>query len=485
MIKFSFETKFKHLEMTAYSDSNSQDEVQLYPIRWLFLAVAALFYLLFCYSSVSISQINNIFVLYFDVTYAAVDWGSIGQFAGASFATVFVSWLTFTKRLQFRRLVITVAILMCLSLSVKMAAFADTKLFALITVGQLLGGACLALQFPMNVALIMAWFPHEEVGTALGVFLFGGSAGDVLGTLLPSHVVRQPPTNATSKSDAWRTVDRNICLLLWAVPFILYFVSMLLMIWLAADYPPKPPTLVQKQDRKRSDVRPTSDEFFSTCKQLVKNKNFFIAITGGSIIYHLNTGEYTMMTQLMTKVLRDSTHNVDVMSGYSISLLFCGAVVGSLVGGKVVNISKRYKAQAVSAAILVVLSSAAVLVSYHYNSFLGIFVGNVMLGFFARLYVLALIEILTQTTYPINESFVITIFNGFGCLMSIVVAELGRLVYNNAGGFWMLLFQTSFAILGVLFIALVTTTNKRLDAESVLRGNTRELGEESGLLDHS
>jgi len=108
---------------------------------------------------VYITQINNIFILYFHASYVAVDWGTIENFAGSLLAAVPVAWLTYTKYLQFRRLVITTASLLCFSSAIKIAAFADAKLFSLVVIGQFFNGVCVALHFPMSLALTMAWFP--------------------------------------------------------------------------------------------------------------------------------------------------------------------------------------------------------------------------------------------------------------------------------------------------------------------------------------
>ena len=469
---------------TCYDNSNS-DELQLYPIRWFFLAVAAMLFLLYSFSGMSITQINNIFVLYFHVSYAVVDWGAIGSFAGSLLAAMPVAWLTYTKYLQFRRLVITSAGLLCLSFAIGMAAFADTKLFPLLVIGQFLNGVCVALHFPMSLALTMAWFPHKEVGTALGVFLFGGSAGLMLGTLVPSQVVMQPPVNATSRNTIWRRVDFEACLVMWGIPLAICFVLLILMVGLAADYPPKPPTLVQKEKRKNPDMQSSFQDFLRTCKNLLKDINCLIVFIAGSIIYHVNTGEYTIMTQLMTKVLRGSNYDVDIMSSYSTTLMSAGGVIGSLVGGKIVNMSKRYKVQVIVMALLATLTSGLVLTAYHYNSYQAMFAMNVVFGFSTRSYTVSLFEILTQTTYPINESFVMTIFNATGCFVTIIVAELGRLVYNNSGGFWMLTFQTGFAFIGLLLTITISNSNERFDAETMLRGDAQESREDTNLLHES
>ena len=192
-----------------------------------------------------------------------------------------------------------------------------------------------------------------------------------------------------------------------------------------------------------------------------------------------------MMTQLMTKVLRGSNYDVDIMSSYSTTLLSAGGIIGSLVVGKIVNMSKRYKVQVTVMALLATLTSGLVLTAYHYNSYQAMFAMNVVFGFSTRSYTVSLIEILTQTTYPINEAFVMTIFNSIGCFVTIIVAELGRLVYNNSGGFWMLTFQTGFAFIGLLLTITISNSIQRFDAETMLRGDTQESREDTSLLHES
>ena len=150
--------------------------------------------------------------------------------------------------------------------------------------------------------------------------------------------------------------------------------------------------------------------------------------------------------------------------------------------------SKRYKVQVVVIALLVTLSSGLVLTAYHYNSFQTMFAMNAVFGFSALAYTISLIEILTQTTYPINESFVMTIFSGIvfvGCFVAIVLDELERVVYNNSGGFWMLAFQTGFAFIGLRLTITLSNSNKRFDAETMLREDAQVPREDSSLLHQS
>ena len=100
--------------------------------------------------------------------------------------------------------------------------------------------------------------------------------GLVLGTLLPSHFIVQPTlSNASNNKTNWQVVDRNTCSIMWSVQLFFSILGLALIVLLASNHPPTPPTLVQEKEQRACKEKMTMKNFLSTCKILVRNKQFF------------------------------------------------------------------------------------------------------------------------------------------------------------------------------------------------------------------
>jgi len=130
----------------------------------------------------------------------------------------------------------------------------------------------------------MAWFPHEEVGTAVGIYMSGGSLGQVVGTLLPSHLVIQPTINGKKNGTSWKVADRDACLIMWGVPLVILLVVLAFILSMASDYPPMPPTLVQSEARRKDTSNLTFRDFLNTCFELMKNRTYIVGCIASSMV---------------------------------------------------------------------------------------------------------------------------------------------------------------------------------------------------------
>ena len=230
------------------------------------------------------SQINNIFVEYFHVTYAAVDWATIGDYPNSIIATFFLLWLIYKECAKFRYLSVAMTSFVIASQVARMVAFVNSHLFAFVVIGQIFNGVCAALSYPLCLSLVMAWFPHEEVGTAVGIYMSGGSLGQVLGTLLPSHLVIQPTIRGKENGTSWKVADRDACLIMWGVPLVILLVVLAFILSMASDYPPMPPTLVQSEARRKDTSNLTFRDFLNTCFELMKNRTYIVGCIASSMV---------------------------------------------------------------------------------------------------------------------------------------------------------------------------------------------------------
>jgi len=448
----------------------TSNSVKLYKMRWIFLAVITLLYFTYMYSGFSVSQINNIFVQYFHVTYAAVDWATIGSYPTTVITTFVLVWLVYKECAKFRYLSVAMTSFVIASHVARMVAFANSHLFAFIVVGQIFNGVCAALSYPLCLSLVMAWFPHEEVGTAVGLYMSGGSLGQVVGTLLPSHLVIQPTINGKENGTSWKVADRDVCLIMWGVPLVIVFVVLAFILSMASDHPPMPPTLVQNEARRKDTSNLTFRDFLNTCFELMKNRTYIVGCIAGSMISNSCMIEITMMPQLMKNVLHNShsEFDPDIISSYAIMSLSLGEFVGAIIGGRLVDKFRCHKRLLLITSMSAVVCVASITIAYHWSSYQATIAINAFFGFFSRCYLVSLIEILTQLSYPLEATFATAILRGFICFITVAEVEIGRLIFDNAGGVWVLIFQTTFIFSGMLFTLLIKVENKRLDAEERL-----------------
>jgi len=164
-------------------------ETKLYGVRWLILALLFLMKVLNNFICSGSGLINNFYVSYFGVSYAAVDWIVLANFVGATVTTPIVAVMVFLNLMRFRKLGIVATTLIVVASLCFVVALLDNKFFFLTVASGTIGGIPAAILDTLPGVFASLWFPEYEVGTAVGVVVVGTSVGTILGPVVLTHVV--------------------------------------------------------------------------------------------------------------------------------------------------------------------------------------------------------------------------------------------------------------------------------------------------------
>lgn len=82
------------------------------------------------------------------------------------------------------------------------------------------------------------------------------------------------------------------------------------------------------------------------------------------------------------------------------------------------------------------------------------FLGNLLLGIFTQTSAVALFDISTQQTYPVNETFVGIILTRIVTPIGLIFGAIGRVIFRYFCGLGVVIFQSANLLLGVALTCL-------------------------------
>jgi len=167
-----------------------------------------------------------------------------------------------------------------------------------------------------------------------------------------------------------------------------------------------------------------------------------------------------MMRELVAKDL--FSINADRFGGYLLAVYAVGAGVGILVTGKIIDICKYYYILSNIASVLTFVSTLAFALAFRYANLPTLFVSNFFCGFGSKALMVVLYEIVTQHTYPMDETFVSTWLTVFIGPVGIFIGEVGRVLFNSFGSLSVLVFQPAFVFACAVMTALISPKPSRL-----------------------
>jgi len=158
--------------------------------------------------------------------------------------------------------------------------------------------------------------------------------------------------------------------------------------------------------------------------------------------------------------------HADVIGGFIMTVSSVSGLFGSIVGGKFADRYKRYHVITILNVLLAFLSSVGLLFAFFFKSLPLWFVFSALYGFLRQPGVVALSDVVTQETYPVDEMFATIWLIWFLTFISIFFGEIGRVIFIAAGSFPVLIFHSSFLLIGLLLSCFMKLQNKRLKAET-------------------
>ena len=336
------------------------------------------------------------------------------------------------------------------------------------------------------VSFAVLWFPNNEIERAISVKFINTRLGLLLAFLIPSHnlfplscnnEIRNLNSSANSSfincKKAWINQQKRNLLIYQGSLTFLALVILLVLIFLAADQPPKPRTKAQALLRRENEsvkqltFTQHTKVYVKEMKLLFSDFTFANIIFSLSILYTTNIFQNLFISELMRPIFGGYFHsNPDEISSYLIILYQIGAIVGSIISGQVMNRMKNYVLLVRIGYLLTIACTVGFILSYYFKHIPFIFISNAMIGLCASCIYGPIFEISTQHTYPRPTDFVLS------CLIfalrpfMVVLSELYRLVFVYFGGFGLLVIYVLSYVLGFLLSVFLRPKYRRLETES-------------------
>ncbi|XP_076817489.1 putative MFS-type transporter C09D4.1 [Clavelina lepadiformis] len=464
----------------ASQESETRIETALSAKRWLILFLLTTTAAQSFFMEMSFGIVNDIYVYYFNISYAEADWVVTGAYAGMLSTAPIMAWLTYKRYIALRLTAIIHALSILLNTLFIVIAVAARTSYALVMVGQFFNGISRLLLFSLFSTLAVLWFPDSQVGTAMGLYIGGCNVGGILGSILPGYLLEPVPkfNNGTgNRTDIvlnpavfdWMAHNRLTMLAMYSSMLALSIIVLVLTWLLVTDLPPKPPTLAQAAKRRQLvEVEHSLDgSFLSECKKLFSERGFVgITIIAGFVGRAYGV-ELAMMSEMLRGIYSDDSFdlNPDLLGGFLTGLFNVGCIAGNIIGAKLLNNWKNYKILITVGSFLSWLAFTSLLLSFALKQYAAISIATVLFSIPMRISILVSYEIATQETYPMDELFVNLWFTGGQAVVGIVVLELCRVFYDNISALAVLAFQAVVLLVAVLLSFMLRLQNRRLNVE--------------------
>ena len=471
---------------------SDKTKTKLYRRRCFFLLIISTMGTIGGFNSVAFGQVSNIFAELFRVSYAQVDWLTLGEIVGSVVVTAPLSWMMASKLLRLRMLLVGACFITTVAYSCLAISAVSRSLFPLMVSAQLLSSIASAGMSATPIIFAALWFPENQVGTAIGVIVMSAHLGSILGLTIPTNVLAQPTrqenkTFANETNHSWVAEDQVKFGAIFATMVLILLIYDILLFIFCTDRPPTPPT-------KAQELKLESDQFsgflslkayIDLLKALFKNKNYILSSVAFGILNQANMVEITMLSQILRHDFEANVNirqHADVLGGYIMTVLSASSLIGSAVGAKIVDRYKRYNVITILSVLFTFVSSVGLLFAFFFKSLPLWFVFSALYGFLRQPGVIAIFDLVAQETYPMDEMFVTIWLNLFVTLMSIFFGEMGRVIFNAVGSFPVLSFQSSCLLVGALLSCFMKLQNKRLNAETSSALSQTQVDERTALM---
>lgn len=325
------------------------------------------------------------------------------------------------------------------------------------------------------------WFPDNQIGTAIGISSLSISVGNIIGLVVPVRLFTEGPllsinddANFTSISTTteWISETGSTIRLVYAPVVIIYIVTFVLLSIYLTDLPPKPPTLAQAAKRAKTSTEVFSlksyfKPFLKESKNLLCNLSFTIdSILVGLLVFSM-TCEFIMLSEILQLMPTYDISNPPSTTASNLLVTYAaGRIVGAVTSGKIMDYCKAFKTQVILSCLISLISSCLILVAYLLTSYWLLYLSHAMYGVGISGATVALYELVTQHTYPMDENFVSYCRTIFYFLSGIVLPLLARTVFvNTAIGYSSLIFRTIVLLLAFAMTFFISSDYKRLNYE--------------------
>ena len=181
----------------------------------------------------SFGIVNNVYVLYFNITYIVVDWFTLVQLFGIVLASAILSFFIFINWTPFRTQLLMITTFKLFACSCLVCAYAKPITFPLIYICQFLIGLSSALCVTAVTTFAINWCPKNKIGTAISIRPLSLGVGSILGYIIPSHLFDSPNASNITNASSLIEIDKHWlkntqkCFLISFIPILLFCIFLL------------------------------------------------------------------------------------------------------------------------------------------------------------------------------------------------------------------------------------------------------------------
>ncbi|VDL77907.1 unnamed protein product [Nippostrongylus brasiliensis] len=253
-------------------------------------------------------------------------------------------------------------------------------------VGQTIVGASQMFTLGIPPRLAAVWFGSNEVSTACAAGVFGNQLGIAIGFLVPPLLVK----NGTREEVASDLTG------MFLYSAVLNSAILLLIVCFFSARPRSPPSMAQIASQEEKAL---GSNFWQSLVQLMTSKDFVLLF----ITYGINTGVFYAVSTLLAQMVLPFYPTESVAIGQIGVVMVVAGMIGSVVGGILLDKFKKFKLTTIMAYLFAFLGMVLFTFTLDLGSIVVVFVNAFLLGFFMTGYLPIGFEFAAEITFPTSE----------------------------------------------------------------------------------
>ncbi|WKX91227.1 hypothetical protein Q1695_009786 [Nippostrongylus brasiliensis] len=311
-------------------------------------------------------------------------------------------------------------------------------------VGQTIVGASQMFTLGIPPRLAAVWFGSNEVSTACAAGVFGNQLGIAIGFLVPPLLVK----NGTREEVASDLTG------MFLYSAVLNSAILLLIVCFFSARPRSPPSMAQIASQEEKAL---GSNFWQSLVQLMTSRDFVLLF----ITYGINTGVFYAVSTLLAQMVLPFYPTESVAIGQIGVVMVVAGMIGSVVGGILLDKFKKFKLTTIMAYLFAFLGMVLFTFTLDLGSIVIVFVNAFLLGFFMTGYLPIGFEFAAEITFPTSEGTTSGLLNASAQIFGISLTFAMGAVLHGVSTFVCNAIMSLFLFAGMCLTAFITEDQKR------------------------
>ncbi|KAG1681389.1 Feline leukemia virus subgroup C receptor-related protein 2 [Nymphon striatum] len=320
----------------------------------------------------------------------------------------------------------------------------DPSRYYVTLIGQILAATSQLFILGIPPQLAASWFSERDVSRACAVGVFGNQVGIALGFLIPPMVV----TFSEDKDE----ISSGLNVMFYTIA-VLTTIIFFCILFGFQNAPPNPPS--KAQAATLGNIHVTS--YKASICNLVKNRSYVLLV----ISYGINTGIFYAISTLLNQALEMHYQGQETTIGQIGLTIVVAGLIGSVVGGFVLDKTHRFKETTLGTYFLCLLAMFAYTFTIQLHEIALVFVTAGGLGFFMTGYLPVGFEFAAEITYPEPEGTSSGFLNASAQVFGIILTLGGSALLVEHGDLGCHIFFCLVLIAGLLMTAFIQSDLRR------------------------